>query len=145
VAVWIDESEEITEGLAIDDGAGDGIVFRDRLLKKDLQGFPGAAAEIGKKLPIVEKVTAEDFRDAEDEMPVRNLLEDIHAEPLPEFHHTLLMTRGAEVAALAGKCQEIFVAAVFAFHTGKAVVQITAIEITIDHLLDIGPPEAVLP
>jgi len=37
------------------------------------------------------------------------------------------------------------VAAVFTFHTGKAVVQITAIEIAIDHLLDIGPPEAVLP
>jgi hypothetical protein len=37
------------------------------------------------------------------------------------------------------------VAAVFAFHAGKTVVQITAIEITIDHLLDIGPPEAVLP
>jgi len=55
------------------------------------------------------------------------------------------MTRGAEVAALAGKCQQIFMAAVFAFHTGKPVVQITAIEITIDHLLDIGPPEAVLP
>jgi len=49
------------------------------------------------------------------------------------------------VAALAGKCQQIFMAAVFAFHTGKPVVQITAIEITIDHLLDIGPPEAVLP
>jgi hypothetical protein len=32
-------------------------------------------------------------------------------------------------------------AAVFAFHTGKAFVQITAIEITIDHLFDIGPPE----
>jgi len=29
-------------------------------------------------------------------------------------------------------------------HAGKPVVQITAIEITIDHLLDIGPPEAVL-
>jgi len=49
------------------------------------------------------------------------------------------------MAALAGKCQQIFVAAVFTFHTGKAVVQITAIEIAIDHLLDIGPPEAVLP
>jgi len=35
--------------------------------------------------------------------------------------------------------------AIFAFHTGKAVVQITAIEITIDHLLDIGPPESVMP
>jgi len=35
-------------------------------------------------------------------------------------------------------------AAVFAFHAGKPVVQITAIEITIDHLLDIGPPESVM-
>jgi hypothetical protein len=33
----------------------------NRLLEKDLQGFPGAAAEIGKKLPIVEKITAVDF------------------------------------------------------------------------------------
>jgi hypothetical protein len=28
---------------------------------------------------------------------------------------------------------------------GKAVVQIAAIEIAIDHLLDIGPPETILP
>ncbi|MDO9228236.1 MAG: hypothetical protein Q7U03_01600, partial [Syntrophales bacterium] len=41
--------------------------------------------------------------------------------------------------------QEIFMAAIFAFHAGKAVVQIAAIEIAIDYLLDIGPPEAVLP
>ena len=34
--------------------------------------------------------------------------------------------------------------AIFAFHAGKAVVQITAVEITIDYLLDIWPPEAVL-
>ena len=77
-------------------------------------------------------------------MPVRYLLEDIHAEPLPEFHHVLLMTRRTEMTALAGECQEIFMAAIFAFHAGKAVVQITAVEITIDHLLDIGPPEVVL-
>ena len=49
------------------------------------------------------------------------------------------------MAALARKCQQIFMATVFTFHTGKAVMQVTAIEIAIDHLLDIGPPEAVLP
>jgi len=49
------------------------------------------------------------------------------------------------MAALAGECQQIFVAAVFTFYAGKAVVQITAIEITIDHLLDIRPPESILP
>jgi len=54
------------------------------------------------------------------------------------------MAGGAEVAALAGKRQQIFMAAVFAFHTGKAVVRIAAVEIAIDHLRDIGPSETVL-
>ena len=91
------ESEEIAEGLDSDDGARDGIIFWNRILDKDLQGFPGAAAEIGKKLSIVEEVTAEDFRDAEYEMPVRNLgtpcgkVSPLHAEPFPEFHHAFLM------------------------------------------------------
>jgi hypothetical protein len=131
VAVWI-ESEKIAEGLGSDDCAGDGIIFGNRLLEEDLQGFPGAAAQIGKKLPIVEKVSAEDFRDAEYEMSVRNLLEDIHEEPLPEFHYALLVTGGAKVPALAGKCQKIFMAAVFTVHAGKAVVEITAVEMAID-------------
>ena len=45
---------------------------------------------------------------------------------------------------LAREGQEIRMAAVFTFHAGKTFVQITAIEIAIDHLLDIGPPESVL-
>jgi len=49
------------------------------------------------------------------------------------------------MSSLARKCQQIFVATVFTFHAGKAVVQITAIEIAVDHLLDIRPPESVLP
>jgi hypothetical protein len=55
------------------------------------------------------------------------------------------MAGWAKVPALARKCQQVFMAAVFAFHTGKAVVQIAAIEIAIDHLLDIRPPESILP
>ena len=37
-------SPEITERLHGDDGAGDGISFRNRILEKGLQRFPGAAA-----------------------------------------------------------------------------------------------------
>ena len=76
---------------------------------------------------------------------MRNLLEDIYAEPFPEFHHPLLVAGWAEMTPFAGECQEVFMAAIFAFHAGKPVVQIAAIEIAVDHLLDIGPPEAVLP
>jgi hypothetical protein len=78
-------------------------------------------------------------------MPVRNLLEHIHAEPFPEFHHPFLVAGGARMPALTRKCQQIFMTAVSTFHTGKAVVQITAVEVAIDHLLDIWPPESVLP
>jgi hypothetical protein len=48
-------------------------------------------------------------------------------------------------ASLQHKGQKIFMVAIPALHPGKAVVQVAAIEIAIDHLLDIGPPEAVLP
>jgi len=73
------ESEEIAEGLDGDDGAGDGILLRNRLLDKYLQGFPGTPAQIIKKFPIVQKVAAQDLRDTEDEMPAGNLFEDIRA------------------------------------------------------------------
>jgi hypothetical protein len=37
------------------------------------------------------------------------------------------------------------VATIFTLHADKAVVQITAIAIAVYHLLDIRPPEAILP
>ena len=79
------EVEEVAKGLDGDDGAGDGILLRHSLLKKELQGFPGAATQIGKKIPVIEKVPAQDLRDAEDEMPVGNLPEYVGTEPCPEF------------------------------------------------------------
>jgi len=49
-----------------------------------------------------------------------------------------------KAATLAEECQEIFMAAVFAFHAGKAVVQVPAIKLPVNDLLQIGPPESVL-
>jgi hypothetical protein len=60
VAVGI-ESEEIAEGLDSDDGTGNGIICRNRILDKNLQAFPCTAAEVGKKLLIIQKVTVEDL------------------------------------------------------------------------------------
>jgi hypothetical protein len=65
--------------------------------------------------------------------------------PYPKFHHTFLVAGGAEVTALAGKCQEVFVAAVFAFHTGKSVMQIAAIEVPVNDLLRMRSSESALP
>jgi hypothetical protein len=50
------------------------------------------------------------------------------------------MAGGTEMAPFAGEGQKILMAAIFAFHAGKAVVQVATIEIAINHLLDIRPP-----
>ena len=76
---------------------------------------------------------------------MRHMFQYLLAQPFAELNHPFLMAGGAKVATLTGKRKQIFMPAVFAFHTGKTVVQIPAIEIAIDHLLDIWPPEAVLP
>ncbi|MBN2438495.1 MAG: hypothetical protein JXL20_07820 [Deltaproteobacteria bacterium] len=90
-------SQEIAEGLHDDDGAGDGIVFRNCTLEKDLQGCPDATTQIGKKFPVEEEVTAEDFGNAEYEMTVRNLLEEIRAEPFSELRDQSVSSNGGGI------------------------------------------------
>jgi len=139
------ESEQVAKGLDGNDGAGDGILLRHSLLKKELQGFPGAATQIGKKIPLIGEVPAQDLRDAEDEMPVGNLLEHVGTEPFPEFHHPLLMAGGTEMTALAGEGQKIFMMAIPALYPGKAVVQAATIQVPVNDFLEVGPPEPVRP
>lgn len=78
-------------------------------------------------------------------MPVGDLLEDIRAEPFAELHHALLMAGWAEMTALAGEGQQVFMAAVNTFDTGETIVRVAAVKVVVDDLLDIGPPESVLP
>ena len=53
---------------------------------------PSATTQTGEKASVVEKISAEDFGYAENEMTVGNCLEDLLTEPFPEFHHPFLMT-----------------------------------------------------
>jgi hypothetical protein len=45
----------------------------------------------------------------------------------------------SKAVTLAGEGQKVFVAAVFAFHTGKAIAQIAAIKITVIDLMGYAP------
>lgn len=71
-------------------------------------------------------------------------LDDLLAEPLPEFHDPLLVAGWAEVPAFAGKRQEILVTAVLTSDPGKSVMEDTAVEISINDVLHIGTEKAVL-
>ena len=85
------EPQKITERLDGDDGAGDCILLWDNGLEKHFQRVPRTSAQIGEEFAVIEEISAEDFGYTEDEMPVRNGLEDLFAEPFPEFNNPLLM------------------------------------------------------
>lgn len=65
-------------------------------------------------------------------MPVWDLLQNIRAEPLAELHHALLVAGRAEMAALAGKGQQVLMPAILACDADETVVQIAAVEVTVD-------------
>ena len=54
-----------------------------------------------------------------------------------------LLIAGVTNDVACRKSQEIFVAAIPAFDTGESVVQIAAVCIPVNDLLDIGPPKAL--
>ncbi len=54
--------------------------------------IPPATTQVGHKTSVVQEIPPEDFGYAENEMSVRNGLEDFFAKPLAEFHHPFLMT-----------------------------------------------------
>lgn len=85
------EPKEIVKGLDGDDGTGEGIPLRHRILRKSFRESQAQRAHVGKKIPVIEKIPPRDLRDTEDDMSVGNILEYVGAEPFPEFHHPLLM------------------------------------------------------
>jgi len=66
------------------------------------------------------------------------------AQPFPELNHPLLMAGRAEMLALARKRQEIFMPAIRAPHPGKPQVQIPAVQISVNHIPDIGSEKSIL-
>ena len=49
------------------------------------------------------------------------------------------------MTALAGKGQKIFMVAIPALHPGKAVVQVATVQVAVNDLLEVGPPDPVRP
>lgn len=68
-----------------------------------------------------------------------------HRILFPELHHPLLVAGEAKMPALAGESQKVLIAAIFAFHTGKAVVQISTVQVLIHDIPEIRTEESVGP
>jgi hypothetical protein len=50
-----------------------------------------------------------------------------------------------KITAFAGNDQKVHNNAVFTLHTGETVVQVAAVEVSVNHPSDLGPPKSILP
>lgn len=82
--------------------------------------------------------------DGKHPLAVRHMFEYFLAQPFPELDDAFLMAGWAEMPALAGKRQQIFMPAIAAPHPGKSQVQVPAVQIPANHVPDIGPEKSVL-
>jgi len=90
--VGVKSQWKIPERLYGDDSPGHGLRVPHTGRVKGFQILPSTTAQTGKELAIIKEISAENFRDAESEMAMRNGFQDFFTEPLAEFNHPLLMT-----------------------------------------------------
>lgn len=76
------------------------------------QRFSPETAQFRKQLTVIQKIAYYNFRNVEHYMPVGNILDDLPAEPLVEFHNPLLMAGWTKIPSLARKGQQKLVATV---------------------------------
>ena len=86
-------------------------------------------AKLAEQLPIILEEQPENFRHAENILPVGNRIEDIRLEVRTELYHLLGVTGGAEPATPATESQQVFMMAIGATHTSEPLVQITTLKV----------------
>jgi hypothetical protein len=74
-----------------------------------------------------------------------NLFQNLSAHPFAKLNHSLLVAGRAEVSALAGEGQKIFMAALCTSDPGKAVAQNATVQIAVDHGPQIGTVKPIGP
>ena len=98
-------------------------------LKVGAEHLPGAAAQLGQQPAIKHKIDPQPLGDRKHPLAVGHLFEHLAHETFAKGHHPLLVARGAKVAPLARIGQQVFVATILALHSGKAEMQIAALQV----------------
>jgi hypothetical protein len=103
-------------------------------------------AQLCQQFAVVFEIDAQHNWDAEHELSTWDGMEDVARDVLPELNGLLGMAARSKPAALAGKRQKElgFAAGVGASYSGKSLVQVSASQVFLDHLIHHRPEESVL-
>ncbi len=123
--------------------SGDRAVAGNCGFQKGAHCVPRAFARLAEQGAVVHETNPEALGYAKYLVPAGDFFQTVGQQPFAVFDDALLAARGAKVAALARKRQEIFMAAIVASNTGEAASQVAAVQIAIDRVRYIRSPESV--
>lgn len=126
------EDEVVSEGVDGGNGTEFAVGEIEAEAKVVTQAFGSGVEEVGEEMAAFAEDAAEDLGDGEDELAVGDVVADGGGDPVAGSPHAALVTRGAEVAALAGEGEEAFVAAIGALEAGEAGGKVAATEKAFD-------------
>lgn len=98
--------QETPRALEARDSTRDGGPGSGGALEKFLERLIGKASEVSQSFPATEE-GAEPPRERNDHVPVRDGLEDLRGDELPECHLAFGVARGAEAALFAGEGKDV--------------------------------------
>jgi hypothetical protein len=113
------EVDPLPKGLNGDNDAGDELFARQGL-KIDREGLDGWPAEFPEELSPELEEDPQRLGDREDDLAMRDIQEQHLPRPLAPRLEPLGVTRRAEAAGLARKCQQVFRMAVRTPYPGRA-------------------------
>lgn len=90
---------------------------------------------------VTHEIDPQPLGDAKYPLTMGDRFQDIGKQPLTVFHDSFLMARGTQVAPLARVAHQEFMTALAAFDPCETALQIAAIQIAIDDVHYIRPPE----
>jgi hypothetical protein len=90
--------------------------------------------ELAKQFAIVLEISAENDREAEYVLSVRDRVQDVLPQMRTKLDNFLRMTTRAKPSAAATESEQVFVAAVWATDSGKSLLQVAAFQIPFDNL-----------
>ena len=137
--------QEVSRGGDRHHDPGSHVAVAARMTDELLDGLGAGARELAEQLPPPAEQRAQEARDGEHHMAVRDSQQHFVAQPLGPQELLLLLARGAEAAATAGEGDQNALAALRTPQPCKAVLEKPALEELPQHSFDHRPQRPMLP
>jgi hypothetical protein len=135
---------EIAESLNSPDHGGNADAALNLQLEDIANRIVGGTAELSQQAAVKPEIDSQPLRYREYPLPMRGYRKNLIFEPVGKQQGAFLVARGATRTLAAGESDEKLFSTIRTSDSGKALLQVTALEKLVNGRSNDSPPEAIL-